>query len=217
MRRNRQWRDIVTKLARGFLSGPDMGSLYIGGPVTPRHVQEWFKHHPVELEAVFKSIQPSDQMAREMARDINALLPDALSSRTASPETGMAAEFFVLSCLNRLGYSALLTLGNRKAVDIVVELPNGLTVTIDVKGLAGTTGWPVDNVSAPSTRHFVVFVCYRDLIADPWEQPEVYVVPFADFSNLVYAAPGGRRLVRVSTLRASWQFYEHAWHRLMAP
>ena len=35
-------------------------------------------------------------------------------------DTNLAAEFYVLSCLHRLGISANLTLGNRKGVDIVV-------------------------------------------------------------------------------------------------
>jgi hypothetical protein len=35
-------------------------------------------------------------------------------------DTNLAAEFYVLSVLHRLGMSATLTLGNKKAVDIVV-------------------------------------------------------------------------------------------------
>jgi hypothetical protein len=151
-----------------------------------------------------------------MARDISAKLPDPANGIEAKPETGMAAEFHILSYLNRLGYSATLTLGNKKSVDIVVALPDRRTVTIDVKGLAGTSGWPVDNVRAASPRHFIVFVSYCGFAADPWEAPEVYVVPSADFDSLVYHAPGGRKLVRLSALRANWQFYEHAWHRLAA-
>lgn len=34
-------------------------------------------------------------------------------------DTNLAAEFYVLSCLHRLGGAANLTLGNKKAVDIV--------------------------------------------------------------------------------------------------
>ncbi len=60
--------------------------------------------------------------------------------------TNLAAEFFVLSMRHRLGVDARLTLGNKKSVDILLLRDSGKVVTVDVKGLAGTTSWPVDNV-----------------------------------------------------------------------
>src|SRR5687768_5378317 len=57
--------------------------------------------------------------------------------------TNLAAEFHVLSVLHRLGVDANLTLGNKKSVDIAIIRGAGDAVTVDVKGLAGTTGWPV--------------------------------------------------------------------------
>jgi hypothetical protein len=51
--------------------------------------------------------------------------------------TNLAAEFHILSMLYRCGADASLTLGNNKAVDIVLALPSGQTATIDVKGVAG--------------------------------------------------------------------------------
>lgn len=50
--------------------------------------------------------------------------------------TNLAAEFYVLSILYRLGINAHLTLGNKKSVDIVVEKEDKV-ITIDVKGLKG--------------------------------------------------------------------------------
>ena len=58
--------------------------------------------------------------------------------------TNLASEFYVLSILHRLGIDAHLTLGNKKSVDIVIENGNEV-VTIDVKGIAGRTTWPLDN------------------------------------------------------------------------
>ena len=46
--------------------------------------------------------------------------------------TNLAAEFYVLSMLHRLGADAALTLGNKKAIDIIVANEGG-TITIDVK------------------------------------------------------------------------------------
>ena len=51
--------------------------------------------------------------------------------------TNLASEFYVLSVLHRLGAEANLTLGNKKAVDIVIVHAAGDAVTVDVKGLAG--------------------------------------------------------------------------------
>ena len=61
-------------------------------------------------------------------------------------DTGIAAEFYVLSMLYRLGATANLTLGNQKVVDIVVTRNSGEVVTIDVKGLQGKTSWPIDDI-----------------------------------------------------------------------
>jgi len=125
--------------------------------------------------------------------------------------TNLAAEFYVLSTLYRLGVAANLTLGNRKSVDIVVAGDVGEVTTIDVKGLAGNTAWPADNVKDFRPNHFPVFVCYRGRIADPTVPPEVYVVPSQE---LVYHAPGGRKVIRLSTLRREGTRYRDAWHLL---
>ena len=62
-----------------------------------------------------------------------------------SYNTNLAAEFYVLSMLYRKGYNAYLTLGNKKSVDIIIEKEHGQILTVDVKGLAGKTNWPMDN------------------------------------------------------------------------
>lgn len=70
----------------------------------------------------------------------------------ATYNTNLAAEFFVLSMLHRLGMDASLTLGNKKSADTVVVRDSGHVVTVDVKGLAGTISWPDDNVKkSPKT------------------------------------------------------------------
>ena len=60
--------------------------------------------------------------------------------------TNLAAEFYVLSMLHRLGADAALTLGNKKAVDIFVANEGGSTITIEVKGVAKRYDWPADNI-----------------------------------------------------------------------
>jgi hypothetical protein len=125
--------------------------------------------------------------------------------------TNLAAEFFVLSMLHRLGADANLTLGNKKSVDIAVIRGKGRSVTIDVKGLAGKTGWPIDNIGPGDSKHFVVFVSFLGKISDPAVAPDVWVVPSLKINDFAYNAPGGRKLMGVTTLRLNGSKYYNAW------
>ncbi len=129
--------------------------------------------------------------------------------------TNLAAEFHVLSILHRLGADATLTLGNKKSVDIAVIKSAGRAITIDVKGLAGKTSWPVDNVKKVKDRHFLVFVCYEGRINDPTSQPETWVVPSDSLERFVYNSPKGRRVVPRSTLRRKAAKFKNAWKLLI--
>ncbi len=128
--------------------------------------------------------------------------------------TNLAAEFHVLSVLHRLGLDAVLTLGNKKSVDIAVVRAAGDSLTVDVKGLAGRTSWPVDNAKGGDSRHFLVFVCFAGRIADPAALPEVWVVPSTDMQPLVYHAPGGRKVVMRATLLKAGAKFRDAWTQL---
>ena len=83
----------------------------------------------------------------------------------------------------------VFTLGNKKSVDIVVVSESGDVVTIDVKGLAGTTSWPVDNVKKVAKDHFLVFVSFLGKIEDHTVTPEVYVVPSKGSPRLFITHP----------------------------
>ncbi len=129
--------------------------------------------------------------------------------------TNLASEFYVLSVLHRFGCDASLTLGNKKSVDIVVVRESGDVVTIDVKGLAGTTSWPVDNVKKLAKDHFMVFVSFLGKIAEHTLLPEVYVVPSKRLAPLVYHSPNGRRQVlQLSRMRKAGSEYRDAWQLL---
>jgi hypothetical protein len=130
-------------------------------------------------------------------------------------DTNLAAEFHVLSMLHRLGASASLTLGNKKSVDIAVITGLGKSVTIDVKGLAGTTSWPVDNVKSKNPNHFLAFVCFNKRIQDPTAIPEVWIVPVARVERLTYVSPKGRRVVTRSALRSDGAKFKDAWRQLV--
>jgi hypothetical protein len=60
----------------------------------------------------------------------------------------------------------MLTLGNKKSVDIAIIRATGDAVTLDVKALAGKTCWPVDNFRGAKERHFLALVCFLGKIDD---------------------------------------------------
>ena len=117
--------------------------------------------------------------------------------------TNLAAEFYVLSVLHRLGAEANLTLGNKKSVDIVVVRDAGNAATVDVKGLAGTTSWPVDNLKEGKPNHFIAFVCFLNKIQDLSTVPEVFVIPSERVAEFTYTSPGDakRKVVECRVLR----------------
>lgn len=102
-------------------------------------------------------------------------------------DTNLASEFYILSCLHRLGMNATLTLGNKKSVDIVVVRENEDAVTIDVKAVASKYDWPADNIRhSKNLRHFIVLVCYEGKFEDTGFSPNVWIIPakrIADFKK----------------------------------
>ena len=131
--------------------------------------------------------------------------------------TNLAAEFYVLSVLHRLGLSASITLGNRKAVDIVVE-SRGRLFTIDVKGMAGRTNWPMDNFKTKAgegTNHFIALVTFNNKISDPAVLPTVFLVPAEKVTSFFYRNPkGNRQVVRYGRMRDEGSEFLEAWGQL---
>ena len=90
--------------------------------------------------------------------------------------TNLAAEFFVASQLNRLGYIVTVSFGNTKEVDLLVAHPDGRKISIDAKGLKNKTNWPL----TPRLRrkdHFFALVCYANRFSKSEFQPEVFIIP----------------------------------------
>jgi hypothetical protein len=130
--------------------------------------------------------------------------------------TNLAAEFHVLSMLYRHGADASLTLGNKKAVDIVVALPSGQTATIDVKGVAGPHDWPCDNLRLPApAHHFIVLVSFEGKMADPGTIPSVWVVPANEIAPFTKSYAVRKVIVR-STIRTQGAHYLQAWSQILA-
>jgi hypothetical protein len=119
--------------------------------------------------------------------------------------TNLASEYYVLSMLYRQGFDAYITLGNKKGIDIILNLNDEKQLSIDVKGLQGTTLFPLDNVDdqADKPNHFVVFLSFLNKMSDPLVLPEIYVLPHHDLKELMYHNPkGNRKGINLSMLRS---------------
>lgn len=128
--------------------------------------------------------------------------------------TNLASEFHVISLLHRLGLDANLTLGNKKAVDIVVVRRAGDAVTIDVKAVAGRVDWLVGNIpTAPKQNHFVALLTYDGKFEDVHSIPRAWIFPHANLVPLVKSAkpPSTMRYIsRTEVLKLAQ--YENAWN-----
>ncbi len=132
--------------------------------------------------------------------------------------TNLASEFYVLSCLHRLGATANLTLGNKKGVDIVVVRDSGDAVTVEVKGLANKYEWPANNLTTTNPdKHFVALVCYEGHIDEAeMPPPRVWILPFPEVEH--FKAHYSTRInVSRSKLLAEGGKYENAWDLIVGP
>lgn len=96
--------------------------------------------------------------------------------RANSFNTGIVAEYFILSQLYRFGIEAYVSQGNKKAIDIRVILENEKAISIDVKAVRGYSSLVVNNVQ-PKKDHFLIFVIYNNKFENVDTFPDVFVVP----------------------------------------
>jgi hypothetical protein len=130
--------------------------------------------------------------------------------------TNLAAEFYVLSMLHRLGADAALTLGNKKAVDIIVANESRTITTIDVKGLEGRYDWPADNIRLlQDTQHFYVLVSFEGKITDPLSPPSAWIIPANELAQFIRKYKT-RTVISRADVKAKGQHYLHAWSLIIA-
>lgn len=96
--------------------------------------------------------------------------------RASSYNTGIAAEYFILSQLYRMGLEAYISQGNKKAIDIRIIKDDGIALSIDVKAVRGYSSLVVNNIKV-SKNHFIVFVIYNDKFEDIMIFPDIFIVP----------------------------------------
>lgn len=116
-----------------------------------------------------------------------------------------------------LGSIIYITLGNKKGIDIILNLNDKKQITIDVKGLQGTTLFPLDNVqeNLDKPNHFITFLSFLNKMSDPMIVPEIYIVPHNKIKDLLYRNPkGNRKGINLSMLRANGKKYSNNWDLL---
>lgn len=96
----------------------------------------------------------------------------------------LAAKFYVLSVLHRLGAEANLTFAQPDNVDITVVKQSGEAFTIDVKTLTGTAQWPIEKLKARK-HHFVVFIRYKREWRNPKVVPDMYIWPSKSLKEFI--------------------------------
>jgi len=120
--------------------------------------------------------------------------PVKLTEKSTRPESNtshLAGEYFVAAELYKRGYSAAMTLGNAKAIDLFAE--KGLrTVNVQVKAirLRKNVGWPMLRAKV-FDRVVYVFVCLNDE-----SSPPTYFIGYgAEIRDKIkeYNAKGGLR------------------------
>ena len=140
-------------------------------------------------------MSPKKKRSRRSEEEIDALVvkhaedDDAWEAPIVVPPSGaprpswmssgrhleLAAKFYVVSILHRLGAEANVTFAQPDNVDITVVQESGQALTVDVKMLRGTKAWPVEPLRARA-HHFVVFVCFPESAQKPEVIPDVYAV-----------------------------------------
>ncbi len=134
--------------------------------------------------------------------------------------SNLASEFYVMSLLYRMGLSPILTLGNKKEIDILIHTKNK-TYTVDVKGIKDKSNWPVGTKAKIESirelkNHIFIFVSFLNKINDPNVRPEIFVVPSEDVINLKvsWGEKHDQYSIMYNALKKEATKYENAWRYL---
>jgi penicillin-binding protein-related factor A (putative recombinase) len=95
--------------------------------------------------------------------------------RVNNYNTGIAAEYFVLSQLYRQNIEAYITIGNKKSIDIRIIKKDGTPISLDVKAVRGYTSLIVNNITH-SPNHYFAFVVYNERFENIEYMPEIYIL-----------------------------------------
>lgn len=130
---------------------------------------------------------------------------------TVRYNTNLAAEFWVLSALYRLGAEAHLTLGNKKSIDILILIDFRTIYTVDVKGVADQYDWPADNIKVfNNPNHFYIFLSFEGKIFDPQTNPSVWIIPSNQINPFIKRYKT-RVVVSRALVKSAGGAFKNAW------
>ena len=132
------------------------------------------------------------------------------TTRASSFNTGIAAEYYVLSQLFRMGLEAYMSQGNKKSIDIRIVHSTEKAISIDVKAVRGYSSLVVNNVTA-LPGHFLVFVIYNNKFEQVSVSPEVFIVPSDEVSLITKHFKEERRVMKGDLAK-----YKDNWGALRA-
>lgn len=132
-----------------------------------------------------------------------------MNLRANTYDTGIAAEYYILSQIYRLGLEGYISQGNKKAIDIRIVKENGEAISIDVKAVRGYSSLVVNNVKIKEG-HFIVFVIYNNKFDDTSTHPDVYIVPSSDVPNITTHFKEEKRV-----MKGSLKKYINNWSALV--
>ena len=137
-----------------------------------------------------------------------------------SRKTNMASEFFALAQLYRMGLEPLLTLGNKKGVDIYIPQHGREMIAVEVKAVAKKMDWMFgDREFAHAPSKWVVLLCYNGAFESTESIPDAWIVPSADVAaRLKVAGNGATRYLPRTVVRDSLGDFKDGagWAKLRA-
>jgi hypothetical protein len=108
-------------------------------------------------------------------------MPRRMKNAPDRNSTHLAGEYFVAAELYRLGYSVGMTIGNAKAIDVLVE-KDGRMIPVQVKAIRDkkSVGWPM---MKDRVRDDVVYVFV--LLNQPGTKPDYFIACGAEARSMV--------------------------------
>jgi hypothetical protein len=145
------------------------------------------------------------------------------AERRSAHRTQWAAQFAVASELCKRGYEVALTMGNHPTSDLLVNSPNEVAFSVDVKGLYKKNYWAV-KAKKPKPNLFYVFAFVPDegqnrffILTQERVNIEIEVDLVKARTNAVAKGKSGENIGNFTGI--SWrqaEAYENAWSVLPA-
>jgi len=99
-----------------------------------------------------------------------------------SYNTGIAAEYFIISQLYRQNIEAHITIGNKKTIDIRIITSEGKALSLDVKAVRSYSSLIINNVEKKEN-HYIAFVIYNDKFEKIDTLPDVFIINSMDIEK----------------------------------